>query len=372
MSSPEIYLDNASTTFVSSEVAQAIKSFHDQRAGNASSLHRAGVRAAVMVEEARSTVADSLRVHPDEIVFTSGGTESNNLAMLGLLGMKKGTRIIISAIEHSSVLNTAKWLEANGHELVMAPVDGKGFLDFDSMEKLISPNTELISVIHANNEVGTIQDLSRLSELCQKYKLKLHLDACQSFCKVSLDLQKTPMDLLSISGHKIHGPTGIGALYVRKNLELEPILFGGGQERGMRSGTYHAEGIVGLGAAIRSFRKEDVDSMTALRNHCLQEFADIPGVRVNGPLGNQRLCNNVSISLATASASQIMLELNKKNIFVSKGSACASGKTEPSRVLLAMGSSMTEAQESLRISISKYTSRDDIDELIKELRRMLG
>ena len=373
MSSREIYLDNAATTWASPEVLRAIRDFQDRRLGNASSLHLAGVKAATLVEENRQAIADVIGAHSEEIIFTSGGTESNNLALRGFLEANKarGKHFIVSAIEHSSIINTAQWLSENGYRVSYAPVDAEGFVLLNELEKLITPDTSLISIVHANNEVGTIQDIRKISGLCRKHNVALHLDACQSFCKVPLDVRSIHIDLMTLSSHKIHGPTGIGALYIRDGVQVSPILFGGKQEKGIRSGTYNTEGIIGFGTAAKNFSSADVEKMKALRELCLEGLRQIPSVKLNGPAGENRLCNNINITLTNAVAKSVMFDLSKKNIYVSTGSACSSGKKNPSHVLLAMGRSGDEARECLRISFSRFTTSEDIDTFLSALKGLL-
>lgn len=373
MSSREIYLDNAATTWASEEVLKAVREFQDRRLGNASSLHLAGVKAATLVEGARETIAHKLGASSEEIIFTSGGTESNNLALRGFLeaNKQKGKHLIVSAIEHSSVLNTAHWLGENGYRVSIAPVNEEGFLNFTELEKLISGDTVLISVVHANNEVGTIQDVNKLSELCRRKNIALHLDAAQSFCKVPLNVKETHVDLITLSAHKIHGPTGIGALYVREGVQVSPIIFGGKQEKGMRSGTYNTEGILGFGTAVKHFSSDDVRRMSELRDWCMSQLKNFIGVAINGTWGANRLCNNINISLNGHVAKTVMFELSKKNIYVSTGSACSSGKKNPSHVLLAMGRSEDQARECLRISLSRYTTREEVEQFLSTLKGIL-
>lgn len=368
----DIYLDNASTTMLSPAVIKAMNDFRARNLGNASSVHKLGVEAAREVEKARDILARALNANDQEIIFTSGGTEANNLALRGIAfaHKEKGNHIIISGIEHSSVRETAYWLKSQGFEISEIPVDRHGFCNLNALEKEIRRETILVSIMHANNEVGTIQDLEAISELCRKNEIFFHTDACQSFGKVPIDVLKIQMDLISISSHKIHGPTGIGALYVRRGTKLEPIMFGGKQEQGLRSGTYHVEGIVGFGAAILELNDSDIERMKSNRDRLIHEICKFTGITLNG--SSERLCNNVNVSLRNHSAKNVLLELSKRGIYLSVGSACSAGKKNPSHVLLAMGADENSARESLRISLSKYTSAEDIDEFLRHLREVLA
>jgi cysteine desulfurase len=233
-------------------------------------------------------------------------------------------------------------------------------------------DTVLVSIMHANNEVGSIQDILTIGEICHSQGILFHTDACQSFGKVQIDVSKIPVDLICFSAHKIHGPTGIGALYVKTGTTLEPIMFGGKQEMGLRSGTYHVEGIVGFGAAIHELKDSDRHQVSLLRDKLIFELGTISGVTFNGEKGDQRLCNNINISLSNHSAKNILLELSKRGIYLSVGSACSSGKKNPSHVLMAMGRDENMARESLRISLSRFTTEREIDEFVRHLREVMS
>lgn len=368
----EIYLDNASTTMLSPGALKAMNDFRNRNLGNASSVHKLGVESAMEIEKSRMLLARCLKAQDQEIIFTSGGTESNNLALRGaaFAHKDKGNHIIISGIEHSSVKETANWLKTQGFLISEVPVDKEGFCDLEALAKLITGNTILVSIMMANNEVGTIQDVKSIGKLCRDQGVLFHTDACQAFGKVPLDVTQFHADLITLSAHKIHGPTGVGALYVRSGTRLEPILFGGKQEQGLRSGTYHTEGIVGFGAAIGELNSTDNERMRVLRDKMINVLK-LMGVTLNG-CPYERLCNNVNVTLKNHSAKNVLLELSKRGVYLSVGSACSSGKKNPSHVLLAMGRDENSARESLRISLSRYTTSEDVDEFLKLLLEILS
>lgn len=365
-----VYLDNAATTWIDPSVSAEIQRFYQAHLGNPSSIHHLGVKAAAEVERSRSEIARAIGAQPDEIIFTSGGTESNNLALKGFLESQgvRGCRVLISAIEHPSVAETAQFLESKGAVLRRLPVDENGFCLPEDLQRALKEPTALVSVMHANNEVGTIQNLQALGALCRQHGAAFHTDACQSLSRVDIDVSQMNVDLLSLSAHKIHGPSGVGALYVRKGIALVPQLHGGGQENGLRSGTLNAAGIVGFGAAIRSSRREEREHMRRLRDLAFKEILRrVPGSTVNGPLETQRLCNNLNFSFETATAKDLLFGLDRRGVFVSTGSACHSSKKKPSLVLMAMGKSAIHANESLRITLSKWTTEADIEALVDGL-----
>jgi cysteine desulfurase len=367
----DIYFDNASTTMISPGVIKVVNEFWSKQLGNASSVHKIGVLAAREVEKARQILADKIGCRSEEIIFTSGGTEANNLALRGLAYAlkEKGNHILISQIEHSSVRETIYWLKDQGFFISEVPVNAEGVCDIHEIRKMLRSDTIFVSIMHANNEVGSLQDIENIGALCREKGILLHTDACQSFGKADLSCQM--VDLLSISCHKIHGPTGIGALYVKNGVKVLPIFFGGKQEQGIRSGTYHTEGIVAFGAAVSELKNSDIEHMTFLRDDMISRLRQIPGIRLNGPTGSKRICNNINISLENHSAKTVLLELSKRGIYLSVGSACSAGKTGPSHVLLAMGRNEELSKNSLRISLSKFSTLDEVDRFIKHLEDII-
>jgi cysteine desulfurase len=370
-SSTGIYLDNAATTRPDPAALEAARSFEDAHHGNPSSLHAPGVAAAREVERARQAVADALGAAPDEIVFTSGGTEANNLAIKGAFAAR-GEHLVVSAVEHPSVLQAALSLRRRGAEVTVVGVDARGVVSPAAVAAAITPKTVLVSVMHANNEIGTIEPAAEIGRLCRARGVLFHTDACQSFTREPLDAGSGAFDLISVNAHKIHGPKGVGALYVRRGTRLEPQLDGGGHERGLRSGTLNAPGIVGFGAAVRLSRACAPDATRRLRDRLLAALRrGIPGLRLNGP-EDARLCGHLSVVLPRGRAKEIARSLSANGVYVSTGSACAAGKSEPSRVLLAVGLSPAQAERTLRLTLSRMTTRAEVDAAAAALVELAG
>ena len=369
----EIYLDNAATSAIDHRVSEAMLSCQGIKMMNASSAHKSGVAAAKAVEKARALIAQKINAEPQELIFTSGGTESNNLAIKGIAFANKGrgNHIITSRLEHSSVLETANWLERQGFEVTYLPVDKEGFIFPKDVEKAIKQETILVSIIHANNEIGTIEPIDEIGAICRSKEVYFHSDACQSFTRTKINVKAQNLDLVSLNAHKIHGPKGVGALYVRNGVKIEPLLHGGGQEGGLRSGTYNTEGIVGFGTAVEIVEIEDIEKMTELRDRFIRKIqSSIEGVDLNGSR-IKRLCNNINVRFRSVNGRSLARELNKKNIFVSAGSACLSTKVEPSHVLLAIGLESGQAQEAIRISLSRWTTTEELDLVTRSLSEIV-
>jgi cysteine desulfurase len=364
-----VYLDNMATTPLGEGVAEAMAPYFGNTYGNASSIHRMGNQAALAIEKARAIIAKELNAEAEEIHFTSGGTEANNWALKGMAwaGNMRGKHLIISAIEHPSIYRPARWLEKRGFRLSILPVDKKGFVDPAVLEKEICKDTFLVSIIHANNESGTMQNLADLGQICRNKGVVFHSDACQSFTKKPIDVKQLPVDMLCINAHKLHGPKGIGALYIRKGTAIEALLHGGGQESGLRSGTLNTPAIVGFGKAVELSNESDIRRMTVLRDQLIGQLKNIwPEAELIGPAGDKRLCNNICMAFHGLDGKELFKKLNKKDIYVSTGSACASASKTPSRVLMAMGHSPETSHASLRISINRETDKKDIDVFLKE------
>lgn len=374
MRTTDIYLDNAATTRIDPKVAAAMRPLLAAVYGNASSVHRLGVSAARAIEQARGTLAGSLGVQPDEIVFTSGGTESNNLALKGrFFARARGeNHIVTTVIEHPSVLATCEWLRKHGCRVTYLPVDREGFVDPADVRKAISGRTLVVSIAHANHEIGTIQAIGEMARVCAERGVCFHTDVCQAFTKAPLGEAAGSVSLVSLNAHKIHGPKGVGALLVRTSVVLDPLLTGGQQERGLRAGTQNAPGIVGFGKAVELADPRAVDRMAVLRDRLIDRlFAEVPGTTLNGPR-HSRLCNNVNVTFESVLGMPLMLELSKRGLCVSTGSACLSGSTEPSHVLLAIGLSRSRAGRSLRLSLSKWTTPSEIDDAVACLRETVA
>ena len=374
----EIYLDNAATTKVDDKVAEVLQKYSVEEYGNASSLHLKGEEARRAIEEAREVIAKAIGAKYKEVIFTGSGTESNNLAIKGLFWKNKelGTgknHIITTKIEHDCVLNACKWIESHGGEITYLDVDSEGFVNADDVKNAITDKTILVSIIHGNNEVGTIQDLRAIGKVCGEKGVLLHSDACQSFTKVRIDVKKMNVDLMTLNAHKIHGPKGVGALYIKEGIKITPLLHGGGQEFNLRSSTENVAGIAAFAVAVRVSKNSDMKKIEKLRNYLIDGLMEIPNTRLNGPHKN-RLCNNVNVSFNNIEGEAIGSFLSVKGIYGSTGSACSSKSLDPSHVLLALGLSPIQANSSIRLSISKYTTKEEIDfalgELIKIVERL--
>lgn len=371
-----IYMDHSATTPVDPLVVDAMLPFFTDLFGNASSLHSFGTEAAEALLRARKQVADAIGALPEEIIFTSGGTESDNLAIRGVVPFNAGKKhVITSVIEHPAVLNTCTFLESLGHEVTYVPVDADGVVDVKILEKSVRENTVLISVMHANNEVGTIQPIEKISEIAKKYNIYFHTDAVQSVGKIPVNVDDLGVDMLSISSHKIHGPKGVGVLYVRKGTNISPIVFGGNHEMGMRSGTENVSGIVGFAKAMElAAQRQDADSihMTQMRDSLISRvFDSISDVRLNGH-PSRRLPNNVNMSFKYAEGESMLMLLDMQGVAVSTGSACSSKSLKASHVLSALEIEDDFIHGSLRISLGRENTMDDIDYVVGALQETIA
>lgn len=377
-----IYMDNAATTAIAPEALAAMLPCFGQVYGNASSIHSTGRDARKRLEEARRTVANLLGAKPNEIYFTSGGSESDNWAIKGaaFANRAKGNHIITSAIEHHAVLHTCQWLEKQGFEVTYLPVDEFGFVTAEQLEKAIRPDTTIVSVMAANNEIGTIEPIAELGKVCKAHNVLFHTDAVQAIGSVKIDVREMNVDMLSLSGHKFHAPKGIGALYVRKGVHLQRLINGGAQERGQRAGTENLASIVGLGKAIKianaGIEKHNAQ-LSEIRDHMIRRIlSEIPYTRLNGH-PQTRLPGNVNVCFRFIEGEALLLSLDIKGIAASSGSACTSGSLDPSHVLLAIGLPHEIAHGSLRLTISDETTMEEADytvdalvEIVARLRAM--
>lgn len=377
-----IYLDYSATTPMRKEVYEEIGKYFSDIFGNPSSIHSFGRKAGENLEKARAQIASLINANPEEIIFTSGGTEADNMAILGIARRKnnKGKHIITTKIEHHAVLNTCKSLEKEGFDITYLSVSEAGLLDIEEVKKVIRPDTILISVMHVNNEVGTILPIQEIGKLARENDILFHVDAVQSFGKIPIDVINMNIDMLSASSHKIYGPKGIGCLYVRKGIHLQPLMYGGAQENKKRPGTENVPAIIGFGLAADlagKEMKEESKRLTKLRDKLIAGILNnIPHCQLNGdPV--QRLPGNANISIKNVEGESLLLMLDLKGIAVSSGSACTSGSLDPSHVLLAMGISHEVAQSSLRFTLGKYTTEEDIEyvldvlpEIVEKLRSM--
>lgn len=370
----KVYMDNAATTKLSPDVLNAMMPYLTDIYGNASSVHAFGREAREGVEHARNQVAAAINASPDEIFFTAGGTESDNMAIKGVAHKyaKKGKHIITTAIEHHAVLHTCEALEKEGYEVTYLPVDEDGLISVEQVRAAMRDDTLLVTVMFANNEVGTIEPIAEIGALCRERNVLFHTDAVQAVCHVPIDVKVMNIDLMSISAHKFHGPKGIGALYCRKGIVLEPVIVGGAQERKRRAGTENVAGIVGLGAAIERAHKNmsaDMARVSALRDKLISGILkNIPHVKLNGH-PTQRLPQNVNFSIRYIEGESILLMLDINGIAASSGSACTSGSLDPSHVLLAMGIPHEIAHGSLRLTLSDMTTDEEVDYVLETLTK---
>jgi cysteine desulfurase len=368
-----IYLDNAATTRVDARVVKEMQRFFFESYGNASSLHYFGREAREALEKSRETIAKKLGASAGEVIFTSGGSESDNLALMGgaMANRERGKRVIVSAIEHPAVYNTAEHLAKNGFDVIFLPVDGKAFVKMDELRSALTPDASIVSVMHANNEVGTIQPIAEIAELCKSKGVLFHTDAVQSFTKELLDLKKIPADFVSISGHKIHGPKGIGALFVREGTRVQPLVYGGSHEKKMRAGTENVAGAVGFAKAVEISKAGENVRVRKLRDRLIKHILEISGAHLNGD-AEKRLCNNAHFRFDRIEGEALLLKLDDRGIAASTGSACSSKSLVPSRVLLAMGLTHVQAHGSLRLSLSRFTTQAEVDYTAEILPRIVS
>ncbi len=370
-----VYLDNNATTKVDERTADFIRGFFEDNYAIASSQfsHSMGIRARDAVEVARQQVAGMINAEPGEIVFTSGGTESNNLALQGLFQLNKDgkrKKLVISPIEHFSVMHTAQMLRENGFELEFCRVDEQGFVDMEHLGTIVDDNTLLVSIIHGNHEMGTIQDLSAISGIAHNAGSYFHTDASVSFGQVPIDVKKSGIDLLSMTAHKIYGPKGVGALFLKKGIQIKKILHGGFSENNLRAGTENVPGIAGFGKAVEILSRGDIEIAESIRDYLYERIiSGIENVNLNGSDDfRRRLPNNLNISFGFIEGESIVLHLDLLGISAITGSACFSRNLQASHILMAMGFSHQRAHSSVRFSTSKYLKKVDIDYTFESLK----
>ncbi|MFA6991905.1 MAG: cysteine desulfurase family protein [Candidatus Gracilibacteria bacterium] len=366
----EIYLDNAATTFTDPSVLKAMLPYFSEIYANADSLHEAGIKAKRAIDKARKTIADILNCKPEEIIFASGGTEANNLAIFGTINAlkSKNKTVITSKIEHSSILRPCEKLQKDGVNVIYLDVNKNGTVKLADLEKALKKGANLVSIIYANNEIGVIQDIKEIGRLCRKYNVLFHTDACQAAEYLSLDTQDLNVDMMTINGSKIYGPKGSSILFVKNGIKLEPLIYGGGQEKDMRSGTLDTPLIVGMAEALKLAernKKAENTRLIKLRDSIISTILqNIPGAILNGDPKN-RLPNNINITFPKINGKELLLYLSEQGIYVSTGSACDSSMQKPSHVLKAIGLKDDLAQCSIRISMGKNTSEKDLKDAAK-------
>ena len=372
-----VYLDHSATTPVDLEVADLMMRYYTEKYGNPSSVHSFGREAKQALEAARLQVAELIGAKPQEVTFTSGGTEADNLAIIGTVEAlrKKGKHIITSCIEHHAVLETCEYLAKNGFDLTIIPADAEAMISVEDIRKAIRPDTILISVMHANNEVGSIQPIAEIGKLAKEHGIIFHVDAVQSLGKLPINVEEMNIDLLTVSSHKIYGPKGVGALYIRKGVRIVPLVHGGGQEKKRRSGTENTPGIIGFGKACELAGQrmaDDAAHQTKLRDKLMNGIVErIESVKINGPIGEKRLPNNVNVSIQYVEGESLLLSLDMLGIAASSGSACTSGSLDPSHVLLAMGLIHEIAHGSLRFTLGRQNTEEEIDYVLEQLPKIV-
>lgn len=374
----EIYLDNSATTKVFPSVQKVMVQMMEENYGNPSAMHKKGVEAEQYIREAREKIAKQLKVHDKEIIFTSGGTESNNMAIIGaaMANRRLGNHIITSVIEHPSVLNVMKYLEEQGFEVTYLPVDNVGRINLQDLETAISDNTILISIMYVNNEIGAVEPIEEISKIIKKKNPSavFHVDAIQAFGKYLIKPKKQGIDLLSVSAHKIHGPKGVGFLYVNEKIKIKPIMFGGGQQNNFRSGTENVPGIVGLGEATVCIYEDFADyvkKLYALKDRFIKGIEKIEGTHINGLVGEESAPQIVSVSFLDVRSEVLLHALEEREIYVSAGSACAAHKSKTSVTLSSIRLKKEYLESTIRFSFGYYTTERDIDETLKALEKIL-
>lgn len=377
-----VYLDNSATTKISDRVFEAMKPYLTEQYGNPSSIYRIGREAHMAIDEAREKVAKALNAKPREIYFTGCGTESDNWAIKGAahrLAKKGKKHIVTSVFEHHAVLHTCQSLEKEGFEVTYLPVDKEGYVSPEDVQNAIREDTALVTIMYANNEIGTIQPIGEIGKICREKKVLFHTDAVQAIGNVRIDVEAQNIDMLSLSGHKIHAPKGVGALYIRQGVVIDNFMDGGAQENNKRAGTENLASIVGLGVAMEEAHdglEEKASKLTVLRDKLIDNLLKIPHTRLNGGR-EHRLCTNVNISFEGIEGEGLLLLLDLNGIAGSSGSACTSGSLDPSHVLLSIGLEHGIAHGSLRLSLGRYNTEEDVDyalqvipQVVERLREM--
>lgn len=369
-----IYMDHAATTPVDPRVVEAMAPCFSEKYGNPSSLYSAAREAKMAMEEARAEIAALINAGPEEIIVTSGGTESNNLALKGTAFAKKKGHIVTSAIEHHAILHPLKWLEERGFKVTYLPVSEDGILDAESVADAIRKDTILISIMHANNEIGTIQPIGEIGNIAAERGIYFHTDAVQSVGKIPVDVEKMKIGMLSISSHKLYGPKGVGALYLRKGVKIDPLLHGGGHERKRRSGTENVSGIVGLGKACEISKKEmgkEGKRLTQLRDRLIKNVLKIENSWLNGH-PKKRLPGNANFGFKFIEGESIILELDFNGIMANTGSACSTSSLKPSHVLTAIGLRPEYTHGSLRATLGRQNTKEEVDYVIETLSKVVS
>ncbi|GIM27924.1 cysteine desulfurase IscS [Clostridium polyendosporum] len=365
-----VYMDYAATTFVKPEVLEEMLPYFTEKFGNPSSFYSISRDTKMAIDKGRQRVAKALNCEASEIYFTGGGSEADNWAIKGIAfaNKNKGNHIITTKIEHHAVLHTCEYLEKNGFEVTYLGVNKEGFIDLDELKNAITDKTILVSIMAANNEIGTIQPIKEIGEICRERKVFFHTDAVQAVGNIAIDVKDMNIDLLSLAGHKIYGPKGIGVLYIKKGIKIDNLVHGGGQERARRAGTENVAAIAGLGKAIELATvnlDKHAKKLTELRDKLIDGLLKIPYTRLNGPKGEKRLPGNVNVCFEFIEGESILLMLDFEGVCASSGSACTSGSLDPSHVLLAIGLPHEIAHGSLRLSLGDGTTEEDVEHVLR-------
>ncbi|MBU5482856.1 cysteine desulfurase NifS [Clostridium sp. MSJ-11] len=372
-----IYMDYAATTFIKDEVLEEMMPYLKGFFGNPSSQYSIGLRSKMAIESSRDNISSAINCKSDEVFFTSGATEADNWAIKGFAyaNKNKGDHIITTKIEHEAILSTCRYLEEEGFKVTYLPVDGEGFVNLDQLIDSITKDTILVSIIYGNNEIGTIQNIKEIGKICNEKNITFHSDAVQALGKVPIDVKDSNIDMLSMSSHKIYGPKGVGALYVKKGLKLHNILHGGGQERGKRGGTENVASIVGFGKAVEismNTMKDEVERLSFLSNRMIEKLLEIEGAFLNGPEGEHRLANNINLGFRGVYGEDLVFNLDREGICVSSGSACQATSMEPSHVLLALGLSRELSKSSIRLTIGENTTEENVDYVCEQINNIVN
>jgi cysteine desulfurase len=371
----KVYLDYSATTPLDPRVLKAMKPYFSEKFANTMSLHSMGLEAKKALEDSRENVAKLINAKPEEIIFNGSATESINFVLKGvaLANKDKGNHIITSSIEHHAVIETCKWLEKQGFEVTYLPVDKDGFVNLIQLENEIRDDTVLVSVMHANNEIGTIESIGEIGKVCSNHDVYFHTDTVQSFGKIPIDVNKMNIDMLSVSAHKFYGPKGVGATFIKNGVKIEPLLHGGGHEFGLRSSTVNVPGIVGLAKAVELRKREmksEASKLTKLRDMLIKGTLEIEDSHLNGH-PKIRLPSNANFWFSFIEGEALVVELSSRGIYGSTGSACSSSNLEPSYVLMAIGLKHEEAHGSLRLSLGRYTTKADINYTLEVLPKVV-
>ena len=374
----EVYLDNSATTKCFKDVAELMTKIMCEDYGNPSSMHNKGMQAESYIRNAKDIISRNLKVNEKEILFTSGGTESDNIALIGsaMANYRAGRHLITTKIEHPAILQTMKYLEEQGFEVTYLPVDKNGQIRLEDLEKAIREDTILVSVMHTNNEIGALQPIEAAGSLIKKINPNIifHVDAVQGFGKFRIYPKRMNIDLLSVSGHKIHGPKGVGFLYINEKIKIKPIIFGGGQQKGMRSGTENVPGVAGLAKAIEMIYAdldENVEQLYRLKEHFIAGVTRIPDIKINGLTGKESAPHIVSVSIRGIRSEVMLHALEEKGIYVSAGSACASNKPQTSDTLKAIGVEKELLDSTIRFSFSEFTTLEEIEYTLKAMQEIV-